>query len=223
MAQAAVKLAIVAAVLLATGAAGWRALGFQSWDWHQKLTLSVETPAGIVSGGSVVAVHATTEPKWIPVDGAGGLHSSIKGEASFVEIAPGRYLFALLDGEASRALSLFIPVGIIGNERPAFLEQIREVRDVPREKYPLLVTFTDIADPKTVTKVDPDNLAATFGPGVALKRITLEITDEKVTERRITRLLPCLKSGKACIPLNKNLAFGDPMRNVLNDRFWRKL
>jgi hypothetical protein len=79
-----------------------------------------------------------------------------------------------------------------GNERPAFLEQIRQVRDVPRDKYPLLVTFTDIADPKTVTKVDPDNLAATFGPGVALKRITLEITDEKVTEGRTAR---CSRSG----------------------------
>ncbi|MEP4423828.1 MAG: hypothetical protein ABJ354_20510, partial [Nitratireductor sp.] len=65
----------------------------------------------------------------------------------------------------------------------------RGVREVAREAYPLLVTFTDIADPTTVRRVDPDDLAATFGPGVALKRITLEITDEKVTEGRVKAVL----------------------------------
>ncbi|MCA9468988.1 MAG: hypothetical protein KC643_26590, partial [Nitrospira sp.] len=47
----------------------------------------------------------------------------------------------------------------------------------------------DLTDPKTVQKVDPENLAATFGPGVELKRITLEITDEPVTEGKVESLL----------------------------------
>ncbi|MDR4496279.1 MAG: hypothetical protein R3B74_18050 [Nitrospirales bacterium] len=38
-------------------------------------------------------------------------------------------------------------------------------------------------------KVDLDDLAATFGPGVALKRIMLEITDEPVTEGKIEQVL----------------------------------
>lgn len=52
-----------------------------------------------------------------------------------------------------------------------------------------MVTFTDITDPTTVNQVDPTNLAATFGPGVSLKRITLQITDEPVTEGKIESVL----------------------------------
>ena len=66
---------------------------------------------------------------------------------------------------------------------------MREIRVLPRERYPLLVTFTDLADPTTVRRVDPDDLAATFGPGVALKRVTLEITDEAVTEGEVEAVL----------------------------------
>jgi hypothetical protein len=45
----------------------------------------------------------------------------------------------------------------------------------------MLVRFGDIADPKTVAKVDPDDLAASFGKGVTLRRITVERTKDKVT------------------------------------------
>jgi hypothetical protein len=47
--------------------------------------------------------------------------------------------------------------------------------------YPLLVTFTDMQDPTSVTRVDPANLAASFGTGVRLKRIEVEVTDDDVT------------------------------------------
>jgi hypothetical protein len=56
----------------------------------------------------------------------------------------------------------------------------------------MLVTFTDIDDPKSVQRVDPANLAASFGPGIRLKRITVEVTDDDVTtgiEKRL-RWLP---------------------------------
>lgn len=78
--------------------------------------------------------------------------------------------------------------------------------DIPRSHYPLLVTFTDTADPTTVREVDPDNLGTTFGSGVSLKRITLEITDEPVTEGKIESVLGWLD---------------DP--NVLKNPGWRNL
>lgn len=60
------------------------------------------------------------------------------------------------------------------------------IRPIPKESdrptyYPILVTFADMADPKSVTKIDPDNMAARFGKGVKLKRITVERTDDAVT------------------------------------------
>jgi hypothetical protein len=57
--------------------------------------------------------------------------------------------------------------------------------------YPLLVTFTDIRDPKTVARVDPDDMAKSFGAGVTLRRITLQVTDDPVTtgiEKRLAWL-----------------------------------
>jgi hypothetical protein len=56
-------------------------------------------------------------------------------------------------------------------------------REIPRDDYPMLVTFGDIDDPTSVQRVDPENLAATFGAGVRLKRITLTITDDPLTEK----------------------------------------
>ncbi|MBN9219438.1 MAG: hypothetical protein J0I79_15955 [Mesorhizobium sp.] len=220
MARTAAKLAILAAALLAIGAASWQALGFKNWEWHQKLTLEVETPTGTVSGGSVVAVNAGTTPKWLPGEGAGGIGGKTTGEAAFVEVAPGKYLFALLGNELDRALTIFLPEIADTKDKAAQLETLRETRDVPRKEYPLLVTFLDAADPRTVQKVDPDNLAASFGAGVALKRVTLEITNEKVTEGRIGRLLAWLNSpdvmenpGWSSLPLESRKAIGGLLSN----------
>ena len=102
----------VVLVVVALTLAGCDALGFKNWEWRQKLVIEVETPSGVVSGGSVVAVEAGTSPKWAPGAGAGGLGSRMRGEASFVEVAPGRFLFALLGGgdwEREVALTLFFP------------------------------------------------------------------------------------------------------------------
>lgn len=45
----------------------------------------------------------------------------------------------------------------------------------------MLVRFQDINDPRTIEKVDPDNLAASFGPGFRLRRITVQVTDAPTT------------------------------------------
>ncbi len=125
-----------------------------------------------------------------------GVASYSKGEASFVEIAPGKYLFALSVYEPmQRTLHAFVdaPEELRKEDGPrtitARLQSLRETRLVAREDYPVLVTFADVNDPKSVQLVDPANLAATFGPGFALKGMTLEITDEKVTEGEVEKVL----------------------------------
>ena len=55
----------------------------------------------------------------------------------------------------------------------------------------MLVTFEYLADPTSVRRVDPDDLASTFGEGVSLKRITVQVTDDPVTtgiEKRLVWL-----------------------------------
>lgn len=195
------------AALVVGGVAVWTHLGFRNWEWRQRLVIELETPNGLVSGGSVVAVQARSSPKWLPFSGAGGMQSATTGEASIIEVRPGQYLFALLGNERELALTLFFPESAPSTaERAKLLETLRETREVPRTRYPLLVTFIDINDPKTIQRVDPDNLAAVFGPAVSMKRVTLEITDENVTGSEIEKLLPWWSSFQ-----NKQLD---------GDRYW---
>ncbi len=184
---------------LVLGTAGCEWMGFPQWEWHQKLTVEVATPTGPVSASSVIAVRCGSSPKWVPGMGSGGLGCHVRGEAVPVEVAPDQVLFALLKkGEGSKnypakvAYHVFFPNRKLTTveERGDLLEQgIAGVRTLPRKNYPLFVTFDDLTNPKTVQKVDPDNLAARFGPGVSLKRLTLEIVDEPVTEGRIESVL----------------------------------
>ena len=153
----------------------------KTWSWHQRLTLVVNTPAGPKASSSVVACEATRRDGalWLPEARGMGEGRACQGEAVVLEVAPGRYLFALL-GDPS-AFWVFFP-GAPKEKVVAKLVKLRETREVPRRFYPVLVTFGDVSDPKTVTRVDPQDLAASFGPGVSLSAVTLEITDAPVTE-----------------------------------------
>ncbi|WP_411290347.1 hypothetical protein [Sphingorhabdus sp.] len=47
--------------------------------------------------------------------------------------------------------------------------------------YPYMVRFRNITDPASMEAVDPNNLIKSFGEGVALRRITVERTEDAVT------------------------------------------
>ncbi|NGM45754.1 hypothetical protein G5B31_09410 [Rhodobacter sp. SGA-6-6] len=157
----------------------------ERWGWRQKVTVTVETPEGERVGESVLAGSLRHSDSAIPE--ARGAFFYLRGEAVVVEVAPGRYLFALLNGMPT-PFPVFFP-GEAPVEMAGRLEDLRESREVPPDLYPLLVTFDDVADPKTVRRVEPSDLVASFGPGVALTSVTLEITDEAVTEGRVEEVL----------------------------------
>jgi len=218
----------LAGMILMAGLAGCS----DSNSFNQKLTLVVETPAGEVSGAAVVRVIKQTKSNFLAPPEARGAISALKGEAAFVEVAPGRYLFALLGGQDNLAQKVFareLRLDGIPAAHPEFedwtrqLSQMRVSREVPPQLYPLLVTFGDIADPKTVRRVEPDNLAASFGPGARLRAITLEISDEKVTEGRVEGVLGwlgphpepglCPATGRTDnIPFCRRVQHGDFLR-----------
>ena len=159
--------------------------------WRQKIILEVETPQGLVSGGSVVEISVSHFGGLERAMSSNEMSSSRRGEASFVEIAPGRYMFALtLEQGAGHAEKLFrLSREEESSAVSARLEAARETRTLSPDLYPRLVTFSDVNDPKSVKLVDPANLAAAFGPGFALKSVKLELTDEKVKEGVIERIL----------------------------------
>jgi hypothetical protein len=185
----------------------------ETHSWRQKTILEIETPNGVVSGGSVVEVTV----RWFGsiesmLTGGGAVSSGAIGEASFVEAAPGKFLFALSVTEPmERTLEAFRSSPKETNrELTARLATASESGVLPASLYPKLVTFADINDPKTVQLVDPANLAATFGSGFALREIRIEITDEKVTVGTIGKVLGWL-------PLFNNLQLdGNRYRDLQN-------
>jgi hypothetical protein len=182
--------ALLLAIAVSLGGC-WRT----TYEWNQKLTVEVATPNGPRAGSAVIHEQAISGVILLSGNRA---EYHITGEATVVEVAPGKYLFALL-GEYTKSLASAAWRAEMGNDADrnwSIIEAKRESIALPPKFYPLLVTFTDITDPRTVKQVDPTNLAASFGPGYALKSITLEITDEEVTDGEVQKILPWIGDSK---------------------------
>jgi hypothetical protein len=154
------------------------------------MTIEVDTPDGVKSGFAVRNIRFAPKDGW----GEGGATWGVTGEAVAVDIAPGKTLFALLkgaDGGGDHAgyqvwELLTKPQPEVKDGMLMLWPDMPAMQGYVQDKkagliLPLLVTFTDIADPKSVLKVDPADLAARLGAGVRLKRITVAVTDEAVT------------------------------------------
>lgn len=191
---AAVVLLLAMAFLLP----GCRLIGLYNWSWNQKLELRVMTPDGEVSGSAVMRASYGFRPEWWGWGDRGRSIIGHSGEAAFVEVAPGRYLFAIMsENDPEMAYETFIgPITTSREERiEGFdrLYRLRETRALPRELYPTLVAFRNINDPASVQKVDPDDLEASFGPGYALYGVNISITGDPVTKRKINNVLPWIE------------------------------
>ena len=192
--------------------------GYRTETFRYRLTLEVETPEGLRSGSSVIEVRMTeTGDHALVFPEASGIKSRVQGEAVAVDLPGGKVLFALLRMEGSSGGAAGWAITALDPPRPkGDYEVIRQVqamqkidrvgilpRTLPpiahlpeRSVYPMLVTFADITDPTSVALVDPDNLAATFGEGTTLKRITVQITDDPVTTGIEERLGWLSEEGK---------------------------
>ncbi len=195
------KVLVIAAILAVAFLAFRGCFGGWTTRWNQRLTLVIETPQGEVRGSAVTRVEEWTTKDLLAPGTA--MRRTVTGEAVAVEVLPGRWLFALLQGDgatgadswAYRAYDLGAVVGSDGY--PSHSLSLGKLRaqpldvpvPLPADGLPLLVTFDDIAKPETVRRVDPNDLAAVFGEGVRLEAVTLEITREAVTVGRVEGLL----------------------------------
>jgi hypothetical protein len=163
-------------------------------SYRFRMTVEVETPEGLRRGSSVYEVKGIGTNDLITGDK--GARSELRGEAVAVDMPNGQTLFVLLlmangtssdDNLAPMSMKAMDPAYRYNFHKEESAQRIssgdgiRSPADVAEGDYPMLVTFTDIDDPKSVQRVDPANLAASFGPGIRLKRITVEVTDDDVT------------------------------------------
>ena len=170
-------------------------------EWNQKLIVNVVTPEGLKTASSVITVMMQENKFFFdfltPPEGRGvGTH--VRGEAVVIEVKPGRFLFALLGDDKERTLKMFShEIRLSGKPKeqadwPEYainVTKLKGKRSVPHDLRPMLVTFGDINRPQTVREVKPNELSKHFGPGVSLASMTLEITDEPVTNGRVESVL----------------------------------
>lgn len=194
----------------ATGfVSGCHLFGYRATRLRYRMTVEVETQQGVRSGSSVLESSLVSSPS---SGQSSGLNSYLKGEAVAVDLPDGQTLFALLSSPGEHSPSdyqdqLFNNALNAGaestppmprryessewSEMRRVATRLKPALTLPAALYPQLVRFRDVRDPKTVEAVAPDALAAVFGEGVTLKRITLTVTDDAVTtgiEKRLAWL-----------------------------------
>ena len=180
-------------------------------NYNYRLRLDIETPDGPRHGESVLqCMPFDTGDHWWSRGELRRAGVRVKGEAVAVDLGARGTLFALLigpQGDVDYAAYLpqkaLIRLGVVRTDystnpnistteivrnREQAIRSHRGVVDLLPAEIPMLVRFGDLADPKSVASVDPNDLAASFGPGVKLVRATIETTDDPVTTGIAKRL-----------------------------------
>ncbi|MWV28738.1 hypothetical protein [Aurantiacibacter rhizosphaerae] len=167
-------------------------------DYRYRLTVEVDTPEGVRSGSSVIEVTQR-----LGRSGASPAHQAVyrrlQGKAVAVDLPDNRVLFALLRSDDNIEWASYVMQDIAPDiEWESWSERLDNMlllegpQDLPRywpragkpgtrSALPMLVTFGELDDPTSVERVDPDDFAASFGEGVSLKRIRVQMTDDPVT------------------------------------------
>lgn len=172
-----------------------------SGTWRYKVTVNIDTPEGIKTGSAVREFSNCA--CWIdllPLPDAGNPPDDFKGEAVVIDLGERGVVFAVMGTDDYRTYYTAFPIK--GASTPSGILKYNFMDDkkvtLNPTQYPLMVTFTDIKDPKTVTPVyrvvgttvpsSPnytydveDKFEELFGAGVTLKDITIETTNERVT------------------------------------------
>ena len=189
---------LIALAVLALGACS------PSETFRYRVTVEVNTPQGIKTGSSVWETRIT-EGSGIPDSGlrlsergsavavdlpTGTLYALMKGQ-DFIEHQNGNYVSDVLPAHLSKYGQPGVEV-VHGDWRANArgIQRAKPNFEMYPDEYPMLVRFTDEKQPATVQKVDPADLAASFGPGISLKRITVTYTSDRPDVHALDERLP---------------------------------
>lgn len=185
------------ALLVAVGAYAMGDL-YVSGTWRYKMTVAVETPEGIKTGSAVREL--SNSRSGIDLNWPHVVHTpGIKGEAVVIDLGKRGVLFSLISWESYKDIPSAFQL-----KEPRTVENIRHynehlkagMKSVLTKDMPRFVYFKDLKDPQSVQAIDRNDLAATFGDGVRLQKIEIEITDKPVSIT-IDGILPWLNNIKA--------------------------
>jgi hypothetical protein len=200
-----VALGIVVGLVLFVTGYFW--LNFYTIHVRYRLTIEVSVGDQIKTGSSVIDVAYHIQPEYAP--GVPSPHPDAVGYAPTVDLGEKGMLFLTFrdatrtpDQIRSRTKQVSCPYDDIGcmsfaaydkpgtvigraysQKKAALSNVLRQSgpRDVPFAVLPELVRFLDINNPRTLVRMLPYDLAASLGPGVELKRVILQLTNDPVT------------------------------------------
>jgi len=169
-----IKLLLVIVVL----AIGYK-VKYPTYTLRHRLTIEVETPQGLRSASSIIEVSAILQPIY-------NGFVRIKGDAVFVDLGQGKHVIALLTngpkGDDVDGPNYWVieALGLPSPDRPMgqYLDATNRVGqrgDLPPAHIPTLVTFGDLADPKTARGVAPYAFEQEFGAGYVFRRAWIEM------------------------------------------------
>lgn len=170
---------VVALVALASIVYG---VAYPSVTVRYRLTLDAEVDGAPKTGSGVIEVTYSKQSRV----GQHPIVIGVRGEAVALDLDSRGTVFALLKaGSDSRSAPEFImfrafnfPNGVMPDpidDGLIKLQQLSGKREIALSSLPMLVRFRDINDQMSVEKVDPFDLATSFGSGVRLTRATIEI------------------------------------------------
>ena len=185
-----------------------------------RMTLTATVDGQPMTGSGVIEVRYLHEPRWLPVDTQQEI-VQVDGEAIVLDLKDRGKLFALLQPVLINEKGLYIRWLIpsvwrhhglsTAKDSDQYYSWLRGLNGkvvLEPSELPVLAHFRDLGDPSTLVVVSPDDMAASFGPGVKLTDVTVEITNDKVT-RGIINTLPWLANMKS----------GDPHRTADKEAF----
>jgi hypothetical protein len=200
-------IAIGTPVALLLGVIGIFWFNFYNIQVRYRLTVEVQDGDQIKTGSSVIEASYDIQPTW--TWSGPGNRTPVVGYAPTVNLGSKGMLFLTFQNAAHTGEQIIernnhvfcagndmycLPFEAYGepgtgvatdySKRNVPLEKLlRESgpRDVPFAALPRLVRFRDINDPRTIIDLSPNNLAASFGPGVTLKRVVLQLTTDPIT------------------------------------------
>jgi hypothetical protein len=175
-------LGVLAAVIV--GAVVVYRIAYPSLTLKYRLTLEAQVEGERRTGSGVIEVTYSKQSRFA---GQSDLIICYRGEAVVLDLGSRGTLFALLKaGTDSRSIPETIVLRAFNFEGGAFpgssveeglgvIHRLSGKRELPLTSLPLLVRFRDMKDPMTVERVDPLDIAKSFGDGAKLLRATLEI------------------------------------------------
>jgi hypothetical protein len=159
-----------------------------------------------------------------------------RGQALALRLASGRIVYAILRGaNGDQNVPALLPERVFGDlgrgmrgEPKRFgSDRIEDLADIGSrvgerreincgespDLCPMLVTFRDPSDPRSLEVVDPGSPEETLGAGVTADGIVVEITDEAVGPP-FSAPLPSLGRGSGFTEWRTSLPRGDPRRHI---------